>query len=231
MNNQSNFKRLGKSILIFLGMMFLLASAGILAGQLFGEDMTGPVFMFVFALGFFVLVFWSKKNWWAIIPGGLFASGGVAASMDSLIPDGKITGAVYLFLLAATFFTIVILSKKNWWAVIPGGILSSIGLVVVLENFIPHVDYPSLPNTLHMGVYVWVLFLGLAVTFGALWLMRKSQPTHWARYPAVGLLTVSLLAFLLGSRFQEVWLASILLGIGVMILLSVFTRKKQAISE
>jgi hypothetical protein len=217
---------MGKSIIIFLGMVFLLAGGGMLAGQFFGATMTGPVFMFLFALGFLGLVFWSKKNWWAIIPGGIFSSGGLAAALDILIPHSKVTGPVFLFLLAATFIIVVILSKKNWWAMIPGGIFFSIGLVAVLENYIPHEEYPSLPNTPTMGVYVWVLILGLAATFGALWLLSKTQSTNWAEYPAAGLLAIAVLAFLLGSRFREAWLASVMVGIGVMFLLKIITRKK-----
>jgi hypothetical protein len=193
--------------------------------------MTGPVFMFLFALGFFGLVFWSKKNWWAILPAGIFLSGGLAAALDILIPDSKVTGPVYLFGLAATFYILVTMSRKNWWAMIPGGILFSIGLVVVLENFLPHEEYPTLPNTLKIGEYIWVLILGLAATFGSFWLLRGTQSTHWARYPAAGLLAVAVLAVLLGSRFQEAWLISGVLGIAVMFLLKVFTRKKQPMSD
>jgi hypothetical protein len=180
----------------------------------------------MFALGFFSLVIWSKKNWWAVMPGGIFFSGGVAAALDILIPSGKVTGPVFMFLLATTFFVIVILSKKNWWVIIPGGLFASIGLVVVLENIIPHEEYPSLPNTPHMGIYTWVLILGLAATFGALWLLRKTQSTNWAKYPAAGLLVIAFMAFILGSRFQVVWPTTIMLGIGVMFLLTLFTRKK-----
>jgi hypothetical protein len=226
MKTQSNKERIGKIMMIILGLVFLLAGGGLLAGISFGKDLTGPVFMFLFALGFFGLVLWSKKNWWAIIPGGIFSSGGLAAALDILIPHSKVTGPVFLFLFAATFIIVVILSKKNWWAMIPGGIFFSIGLVVVLENFIPHEEYPLLPNTPHMGVYTWVLILGLAATFGALWLLRKTQSTNWAKYPAAGLLAIAILAFLLGSRFQEIWPASVILGIGVTFLLTVFTRNK-----
>ena len=226
MNTQSKKERIGKIMMILMGTVFFLAGGGLLVGKIFGEDVTGPVFMFLFALGFFGLVLWSRKNWWAIIPGGIFSSGGLAAALDILIPHSKVTGPVFLFLLAATFIIVVILSKKNWWAMIPGGLFFSIGLVVVLENFIPHEEYPSLPNTPTMGVYIWVLILGLAATFGALWLLRKTQSTNWAKYPAAGLLAIAVLAIFLGSRFREAWMASVMLGIGVMFLLKVFTRKK-----
>jgi hypothetical protein len=228
MNTQSDKERKMKSkiITIFLGMVFLLAGGGLLVGYDFGGEVMGPALMFLFALCCFGITIWSKKNWWAVIPGGIFASLGVVGAMEILIPHSEVTGPVFLSLFAATFIVVVILSKKNWWSLIPGGIFASLGLVAVLEILIPHEEYPSLPNTLSLGVYTWVLFLGLAATFGALWLLHKTQSTDWAKYPAAGLLAIAVLAFILGSRFQVVWPATVMLGIGVMFLLTIFTRKK-----
>jgi hypothetical protein len=214
------------SVTIFLGMVFLLAGGGLLAGKIFGEDVIGPVLMFFFALCFFCMVIWSRKNWWAVIPGGIFASVGLVVSLEILTPQNQVSGPVMMFLFAATFIAVVILSKKNWWSIIPAGFFASVGLVVLLEILIPQEDYPRLSHTLHLGVYTWVLILGLAATFGVLWLLRKTRSTNWAKYPAAGLLVIAVLAFILGSRFQEVWPATVMLGIGVMFLLTFFTRKK-----
>jgi len=224
-NTQSNKERMGKSIIIFLGMVFLLAGGGMLAGQFFGVTMTGPVFMFLFALGFLGMVFWSKKNWWAIIPGGIFSSGGLAAALDILIPHSKVTGPVFLFLLAATFIAFAVPSKRNWWAIIPAGFFASVGLVVALDILIPHEAYPSLPGTVTWGFYTCVLFLGLATTFGVLWLLRKILPTSWAIYPAAGFLTMAVLFIIEGAHFSEYWLDTMLLVFGLVLLLAVLTRK------
>jgi hypothetical protein len=47
-----------------------------------------------------------------------------------------------------------------------------------------------------------VLCLGLAAIFGILWLRRKTEPTDWAKYPAAGLLVLSILAFILGDAWN-----------------------------
>ena len=226
MNIQSKNDRLVKNIVFLLGMVLILAGGGILAGKLLGEKMTGPIFLFTFSLVFLGLFLLSRKNNWAIIPGGFFLSAGMAASLDNLMPDSKVTGPVFLFTLAASFFVLVVLSKRNWWAIIPGGLFFSIGLVVMLNNFIPNEDFPGLPNSFNLGFYVWVLILGLAATFGTLWLMRKSQSTDWAKYPAVGLLTIAIMAFILGSYFRELWLVSVVLGAGMMLILSFFSKRQ-----
>ncbi len=52
------------------------------------------------------------------------------------------------------------------------------------------------------GLYSGVLCLGLAATFGILWLRRKIEPTDWAKYPAAGLFVLSILAFILGDAWN-----------------------------
>jgi hypothetical protein len=59
-------------------------------------------------------------------------------ALDILIPHSELTGPVFMFLLAATFIAIVILSKKNWWSIIPDGIFSGFGLLALLEILVPH---------------------------------------------------------------------------------------------
>jgi hypothetical protein len=129
-------------------------------------------------------------------------------------------------LFALPFFVTYFWSKHNWWALIPAGVFASVGLVVLIEILIPHQEYPTLPNTLSWDVYTWVLFLGLAATFGAVWLRHQTEPTDWAKYPAVGLLAVALLDILLGEHFQEFWPATVTLVIGVMLLLAALNKRK-----
>ena len=42
--------------------------------------------MFTFSLPFFAAYLWSRKNWWAFIPAGFFASIGVVALLDIVVP-------------------------------------------------------------------------------------------------------------------------------------------------
>ena len=137
-----------------------------------------------------------------------------------------------MFLFAAlTFIFFAIRSKKNWWAIIPAGFFASIGLVVVLDTLIPHEEYPRIQGMLIWGYYTWVLFLGLATTFGILWLLRKILPTSWAIYPAAGFLAMAVLFIIEGAHFSEYWLETMVLVFGVTLLLAVLTRKKQPGSE
>jgi peptidoglycan/LPS O-acetylase OafA/YrhL len=133
-----------------------------------------------------------------------------------------LAGAAFLFLSALVFTGVFVWSPKSWWAIIPAGVFASLGLCAVLESVIPHRAYP---DTLTWGVYIWVFFLGLAATFGVLWLLRKSRRTGWAKYPAIGLLALAVLAGILGSHFDEVWMATMILVTGGTLVLALFTRK------
>ncbi len=75
-----------------------------------------------------------------------------------------------------------------------------------------------------------MLFLGLAVTFGVPWLLRKTQPTDWAKYPATGLAVLAVQFLILGSRFQETCLMSVMVAIVAMLMLALFTRKHLAVA-
>jgi hypothetical protein len=69
-----------------------------------------------------------------------------------------------------------------------------------------------------------VLFLGMAITFGLLWHLRLSQPTGWAKYPAIGLFVTSLSAFLMGRSFEAYLPAVVLLVTGTVLVAAVFFK-------
>ena len=254
MNTQSDKNQKTKIITIFLVMFFILAGGGLLAATRYGDEVVAPALMFFFALFFSAVAAWSRKNQWAILPAGLFATIGLVVTQGILIPQSEVTGDFYRFqvlipkmeilisrsevtgltfmlLLAATFLGFAILSKKHWWAIIPAGFFASIGLVIVLEILIPHEEYPEIQGMLTWGFYTWVLFLSLAATFGTLWLLRKTLPTRWAIYPAVGFLAMAVLFIIEGARFSEYWLVTTLLVFGVTLLLAVLTGKRPAAGQ
>ncbi len=188
--------------------------------------------LYAAALPFLVIYLSDRSKHWALISAVILAVVGTMPLVSVVTyENADLTGPAFLFLFALCFFAIYFWAKNNWWAVIPGGAFASFGLVAIMETLIPHADYPALPYTWSFGVYIWVLFLGFAATFGILWLLRKNQPTGWARYPAAGMLGIAVLAFILGSRFQEMWPAAVMIVTGSMLLVTLFTRKKLAAGQ
>ena len=254
MNTQNNKIQKSKIIIIFLVMVFILAGGSLLAATRYRDEVVAPALMFFFALCFSAIAALSRKNQWAILPAGLFATIGLVVThgililqseatgdfyrfqvlipkMEIPVSRSEVTGLTFMLLLAATFLGFAILSKKHWWAIIPTGTFASIGLVIALENLIPHEEYPQIQGMLTWGFYTWALFLGLATTFGILWLLRKTLPTNWTKYPAVGFLAMAVLSIIEGARFSEYWLVTTLLVTGVTLLLAVLTGKKPATGQ
>lgn len=180
------------------------------------SDLIGATVLFAIALPFLIVYLVSRRNKWALIVGLVLIFIGFFPLLGSILPD-EITGPVIMFLFALFFFAIYLITKKSWWALIPCGIFSSIGVVALLDAFLPSHNY-FMMGGLEFDVYTGVLLLGFAMTFGVLWLLRGSQPTTWAKYPAIGLLILSILAFLMWKTANDLVLAIVLLVSGVALI-------------
>jgi hypothetical protein len=135
-------------------------------------------------------------------------------------------GIAFFALISLCFFALLLFSRKNWWAIIPGGIMASFGASVLVEILVPHQHQPSVvvQGKLLWDPLIWTLFLGFAATFAVLWLMRKTHPTGWAIYPAAGWLALSVLSFIEGPRFADFWLVTILVVTGLIFFAALVTR-------
>ncbi len=198
-------------VLMILGLVTLLAEH--VSGNLIGS-----LFMYAVALPFLVVYLLDRTRRWALIPAAVIAIIGTFPLLSLLI-SGDVAGAVGMFLFALPFYVVYFRWKEGWWALIPAGIFTSIGIVVVISMFVPR----NAP--LWNGILTGITLLGMGVPFGLLWLRRASLPTDWAKYPAVGLLVGSILAFALGSNFQDYW-AVILLVVGVFMIVTSLLPKK-----
>jgi lipid-A-disaccharide synthase-like uncharacterized protein len=187
-------------------------------------DLLASLFLYSAALPFLAGSLADRQRKWALITASALGFIGIFPVIETFI-HGDILGPVVMFLFTLPFFVTYSASKNNWWALIPSGVFTSIGLVALLDYFIPYYAYISIAGY-EIGVYTGVLFLGLTITFGILWLLRTSQPTDWAKYPAIGLLATSILAFLMGKSFENFLLAIVLLVIGVVLVLAVFFKRR-----
>jgi hypothetical protein len=190
------------------------------------SDLIGPIFLYATALPFFIIYLVNRQRRWALITAASAALIGTLPLVDYFV-QGDIVGTIIMFLFALPFLVIYFVSKKNWWALIPAGVFVSIGLVALLDYLLPNQAYIPIGN-FQVGIYSSILFLGFAITFGLLWLLRASQPTDWAKYPAIGLLIIALLAFLIGKSLEDFLPGLIPLIIGVVIIAWTLRKKKTA---
>lgn len=197
--------------------LFILGLITLLADRVSG-NLIGALFMYAVALPFLVVYLMNRAHRWALIPAAVIALVGTFPLLELLI-GRNVMGAAVMFLFAMPFFFVYLRWKDNWWALIPAGIFASIGLVVVITMFVPD------NQDVWSGILTGILLLGFGVTFGLLWLRRASLPTDWAKYPAVGLLAASLMAFFLGKNFQDYW-AVILMVVGILMVVTSLLPKK-----
>jgi hypothetical protein len=126
---------------------------------------------------------WS--NWRYFVGGGLLLMGVVALlQVLGLLPTEGTFGAVVFGVLFAgvgiAFLSILSQGRQNWWAVIPGMVLLSLGILILLGGFAPAVA----------DVIGGAIFLGgISLAF---WLVFFLTPQNWwAVIPAGVLLTLA----------------------------------------
>ena len=174
-------------LLIGAGILFLLQSLGFLEGA-------GSIFWalaFAVAGGVFLYVYLTDRtHWWAVIPGLTLLGIGEIIAVSHFFPQYEdILGApVFMCFISLSFWIIYLTNQEHWWAVIPGGVLLSIGIFIALESIFPDVEM------------VGVFFLGLGLTFVVLaYLPAQKGDMRWALIPAGVLLLMGVI--FLGSAF------------------------------
>jgi hypothetical protein len=214
MNNFNWRIPVGFVILVF-GVLALLQSLGLLV-------LTGSLWLMAFALIFtvsgcvflYALLVDRQRNWWAAIPGLTLAGLGVMLGLLNFkgIP-GTLPVFIFLGSIAASFL-VVYAVLRQWWAIIPGGVMASVALMILLEG-IPGFQAVS------------VLFLGMGATFASLSLVGVGQGSGlpWPWIPA-GILAFMGLMFLLGSTGLSaiVW-AVLLIAAGLFLVLRPYLKK------
>jgi hypothetical protein len=176
------------------GVLFLLLNLGILGPA---EAAIWAVFFLAGGLAFLALFWRDRERWWALIPGSTLLSIGMLVGMDEFAPSlvGASGGALVLGGVSLAFWAVYLTDHARWWAVIPGGVLLSLVAIVILSHYLPGQE---------LG---WVLFLGLALTFGLVYLLPAGEQRHrWAIYPAVVMLLMALLLMsTLGQMINILW--------------------------
>ena len=202
-------------LMIAAGILFLLQNLGFLEGA-------GAIFWalaFAVAGAVFLYIYLSDRiNWWATIPGFTLLGIGGLIAVENFIPQYGDTLEVPLLMgcISLSFWIIYLTNRERWWAIIPGGVLLTIGVFVGLESLIKGVEL------------VGIFFMGLGLTFVALALLPTPEgPMRWAFIPAAVLLMMGVLftatAF---SIFKFVGPAGVIL-IGLFLIYRTFRPKEQ----
>jgi hypothetical protein len=110
------------------------------------------------AIGFpFVIVFLrDREQWWALIPAYvLFAVGLMVVLLGMRVLTDMLVPAYVMFAITIPFFVVFASNSKNWWALIPGGIMAVIGFsFIIAESAVQYVT-PVVLIVVGVWILVW----------------------------------------------------------------------------
>lgn len=192
---------------VFWGVVLIVAGAIFLLQNLFGFELGGIFWASMFALAgvFFAAVFLNNRtHWWALIPA--FTLWGISATIFAkryLPLLAEIFGGVLVLLgISLGFLVIYLFDRRNWWAIIPGGVMLALVAAILLENRLGEMEF------------ITVFFLGMGLTFALVALISTPQGRmKWAWIPAGVLVLVALLFSVgAGPLFGYIWPIALILG-------------------
>jgi hypothetical protein len=202
-----DYRILAGAALILGGILMLLDRTGVLKGS------ASFFWAGILAIGAAIFLFWffsDRTKWWAAIPGFALAGMAVSSLLSSLLLNRLgWNGLAFLGGIGLGFWAIYFSGHERWWAIIPGGVLLTLGVTSVMTDAYGVADSGG------------VFFVGLGITFVLVALLAKMK---WAYIPAAALL---LLGYFVGTPFVGVlgfvWIG-ILLVVGVILVASAFRR-------
>jgi len=211
--------------LIILGLLIILDNLYYLYFK--GNYITSFVFTAI-GLVFLSLYLLDKSRIWALIFFGFFVFVGVSVfiSESRYIPEDVIGGLLFI-LIGIGFLFLYLRDKKNWWPIIPMGVLFTLGIMVTLNAFYWYID----------EYLAGILFVGNGLTFGYLYLIRNEEnKLHWAKIPAVVLLIFGF--FILLAQYavtpEDLVFPSILILAGLVLIIyhiSKIKKSKEVVKE
>jgi hypothetical protein len=208
-----NIKWLGSTsfwgiVLIVAGALFMLQTLiGFPGGDLFA----------VAALGIGSLLFLSafvgnRAQWWPLIPGIILLGVAAGILVDMLLPETAVdlSGLIILGGIGVSFWAVYLAAPRQWWAIIPGGVMLTIGSMTAID--------PLLDSRVDTG---GIFFAGLGVTFVLVGLLARQ---YWAYIPALVLLIMAVLILAAAANLVNYIWPIALIAVGGYLLIRAFRR-------
>lgn len=116
-------------------------------------ELIGTFVMLAIGAPFLYVYLRDHDNWWALIPAYTMAViGGLILLAGFNIINGTMVAAYINFAIAAPFLYVYLTNRNNWWALIPGGIMATIGLAF----FVAGMAYLIPVFMILVGIYLLV---------------------------------------------------------------------------
>lgn len=185
------------------GVMLFLALTTLLVDNVGGEWI-GAIFLLMITLAFLIVYLADRTRTWALLVAYIF---GVLSLAPMLAAGGDMAayfGSILMFAIALPFFIVYFRSPEdNWWAIIPAGALSVIGVIAALA-------IAGLITDARSGGFVNAFMMaGLAATFSVIWLRHHRD---WARIVTIVLGILALASAFFFGYYEIFWPVAFILG-------------------
>lgn len=205
---------------LVFGILLILAGAVFLAETMGFLNIAGSIWGVLFALGglaFLSVLLSDRQQWWAAIPGIILLSLAALIILSEAFPGygDRLGGGIFLGGIGLAFWVVYFIAPANWWAIIPGGVMLTLGVVASLDN----INIAGLETG---GIF----FLGLGATFGLLSLVKvEGRRMGWPLIPAGVLAIMGLLIMASASNLANYLWPLAIIVVGLFLLLRSFTRR------
>jgi hypothetical protein len=201
-------------LLVLGGALLLLQSLNLLRGT--WENAIWTVVFGAVGIYCLTLFFTNRKNWWWLLPGIILLGMAVSNLLELVFPQADyLSGVIILGGIGIAFIAVYLNDRVNWWALIPGGVLLTLGVVSL-------VDEANLVSFDSSAIF----FFGLGLTFFVLYLIPTPYGRlKWAIFPALPLLLVAgFLAFQSQAQVWEIAGPAIIIIAGLYFLISAMRK-------
>ncbi len=213
MENRTSRVILG-TLLLFAGVIFLLMTLEILVFDL--TVLWIAIFGLV-GLGFIVAFFHNREEWWPVIPGLALLGLASLLAISEYRPElaDSLGPAVFLGAIGLSFWVIYSSSRtREWWAIIPGGVLLTLALVVLVS--------PTFEGEGVGGIFM----LGIGLTFVLLYLLPNPEGRlTWALIPAGILMLIGVLLLAAAVELMAYIWPFLLIVVGLFLILKALMNR------
>ena len=204
-------------LLIAGGAVFLLMNFNIIPSA---QPMIWAALFSLGGLGFLSYLVTSRDHWWPIIPGLTLLGLGALIALQELFPTlGDTWGpAIFLGAIGLAFWFIYASTRTSeWWAIIPGGALVTLALVVLAEG-----AFAERFGSDFVGA---VFMLGLGLTFGLVYLLPSGeQRQRWALIPGGIMIVIGLFIAVAAAELLAFAAPAALILVGAYFILRSLSR-------
>lgn len=179
--NRSDGRVIVGLLLVAVGTLLLLQNLGLLG---ITWNALWAVLFLAGGVAFLSMFVSNPSRWWPLIPAFTLLGLGALMVLQTVAPRAAAVwgGPIFLGSMGLAFLAVYLAQRENWWAIIPGGVLFTLAVVAGVSGYGGGAGEGT------------ILFLGLATTFGLVYLaLGPRRPRNWALVTAVALLALALI--------------------------------------